>query len=96
MLRNAFIGLMTSLMVIVTIGFFGLHHNKPQYDREEVAMTSLDRDYLLMVLKKKSADDCIIEQAAYGWKCTDFKGRVYKVIRDERKIKTARTNSFQH
>lgn len=96
MLKNALIGLMTSVAVIVTIGVIGLHHNERQLYREEVTMTSSDRDYLLTVLKKKSADDCIVEPAAYGWKCTDFKGRVYKVIKDERKIKSTRVSSFQN
>lgn len=94
MLKNALIGLMTSLAVIVTIGVVGLHFNERQLYREEIAMTSLDRDYLLMVLKKRSADDCIVEPTGYGWKCTDFKGRVYKVIKNESKMKASRQNAM--
>lgn len=96
MFKNAIVGLVAFMAVITTIGVVGLHYNERNLFREELIMTSTDRDYLLMVLKKRSADDCIVEPTGYGWKCTDFKGRVYKVFKDEQKIKSARTMSVQH
>jgi len=96
MFKNAIIGLVAFTAVITTIGVVGLHYNERNLFREELIMTSTDRDYLLMVLKKRSADDCIVEPTGYGWKCTDFKGRVYKVFKDEQKIRSARTMSVQH
>ena len=96
MLKNLMIGLLMLSAVIVTIGVVGMHFNERQLYREEVSLTSSDRDYLLAILKKRSADDCIVEPTGYGWKCTDFKGKVYKVIKDESKIKTVRLNSLQN
>jgi hypothetical protein len=94
MLKNATIGLMTFLAVSVTIIAVGLHYNERNLYRAEVNMTSSDSDYLQMALKKRSAGDCIVEPTDYGWKCTDFKGRVYKVAKKENNWKkTARSNS---
>ncbi|MEE9910856.1 MAG: hypothetical protein K4571_03945 [Deltaproteobacteria bacterium] len=95
MKKNAIIGMMTFLAFVTAVGIVGLHYNERQLYREEIAMTSSDRDYLLMVLKKRSAGDCIVEPTGYGWKCTDFKGRIFKVIKDENKMKAARLNAMQ-
>jgi len=90
MFKQAVIGVVLFTVVIIAVGIVGLHYKEQKLYREEIAMTMSEIDYLETVLKKKNADDCIVEPAAYGWKCTDFKGRVYKVFRNEDKIRAAR------
>lgn len=93
MFKQIIIGAVMLAVVIFAVGSVGLHYKERKIYREEVAMTMSDINYLEMVLKKKNADDCIVEPAAYGWKCTDFKGRVYKVFRNEEKMRSARLRS---
>lgn len=93
MFKQVIIGVVLFTVVIIAVGIVGLHHKERKLYREEIAMTLSEIDYLETVLKKKNAEDCIVEPAAYGWKCTDFKGRVYKVFRNEDKIRAARLRS---
>jgi len=93
MFKRVTIGVVLFTVVIIAVGIVGLHYKEHKLYREEIAMTMSEIDYLETVLKKKNADDCIVEPAAYGWKCTDFKGRVYKVFRNEDKIRAARLRS---
>ena len=37
-------------------------------------MSKSDEDYILMVLRQKSADDCVLREVRPGvWSCTEFK-----------------------
>ncbi len=90
MFKQVIIGAVLFTVVIIAVGTVGLHYKEQKLYREEIAMTMSEINYLETALKKKNADDCIVERAAYGWKCTDFKGRVYKVFRDEDKMRAAR------
>lgn len=93
MFKQVIIGAVLFTVVIIAVGIVGLHYKEHKLYGEELAMTMSELNYLETVLKKKNADDCIVEPAAYGWKCTDFKGRVYKVFRNEEKMKAIRSNS---
>ncbi len=95
MFKQVIIGAVLFTIVIITAGIVGLHYKEHKLYREEIAMTMSEIDYLEAVLKKKNAEDCIVEPAAYGWKCTDFKGRVYRVFRDEEKMRAIRSNSVK-
>ncbi|MRR16640.1 MAG: hypothetical protein EG826_09330 [Deltaproteobacteria bacterium] len=95
MFRQVIISAVLLTIVAIAVGAVGLHYKEHKLYREEMAMTLSEIDYLEAVLKKKNADDCIVEPAAYGWKCTDFRGRVYRVFRDEAKMKAIQSNPVQ-
>jgi hypothetical protein len=87
MMNNIRMSILTAMVFIVVAVLVGVHYNERKSFQEEINMISSEREYLLMALKKRSADDCIVEPAPYGWKCTDFKGRVYKITRNENLMK---------
>lgn len=95
MFKQVIIGVVLLTIVIIAVGAVGLHYKEHKLYREEIAMTMSETDYLEAVLKEKNADDCIVEPAAYGWKCTDFRGRVYRVFRNEAKMKAIQSNPIQ-
>lgn len=95
MFRQVIIGVVFITIVVIAVGAVALHYKEHKLYQEEIAMNLSETDYLEAVLKEKNADDCIVEPAAYGWKCTDFKGRVYRVYRNEAKMKTIQSNPVQ-
>jgi hypothetical protein len=46
-------------------------------------MSKSDEDYILMVLRQKAADDCVLREVRAGvWSCTEWKtGKVFMVRR---------------
>lgn len=79
LVKNEIIFFLMVLPIIAAFTFIGLHLSERTLHRGEVAMISSDIDYVVAILKKRNAGDCVIEPTTYGWKCTDFNGRVYKI-----------------
>ena len=63
----------TSLVAIVALAY----HKPP----EPLRLSQIDIERIETDLISRNADDCVIEKAEYGWKCTDKDGKVYKVKR---------------
>ena len=61
----------TSLVAMVALAY----HKPP----EPLSLSQADIARIEADLISRDADDCVIEKAAYGFKCTDRAGRVYKV-----------------
>ena len=73
-----------SSIIIVTIalvmcGIYWSHMTKVRQD----IMSKSDEDYILMVLRAKGADDCVLREVRPGvWSCTEFKsGKIFMVRR---------------
>lgn len=73
-----------SAIVVVTIAlvFCGLYWSQAVKVRENITSQS-DEEYILMILKQKGADDCVLRPISEGvWSCTEWKsGKVFMVRR---------------
>jgi hypothetical protein len=73
-----------SSIIIVTIALVmcGLYWSQMTKVRQDI-MSKSDEDYILMVLRQKAADDCVLREVRAGvWSCTEFKsGKIFMVRR---------------
>ena len=73
-----------SSIIIVTIALVmcGLYWSQMTKVRQDI-MSKSDEDYILMVLRAKGADDCVLREVRPGvWSCTEFKsGKIFMVRR---------------
>jgi len=73
-----------SVVTVVTLAlvFCGLYWSQTVKVRQDI-MSKSDEDYILMVLRQKSADDCVLREIRPGvWSCTEWKsGKVFMVRR---------------
>ena len=73
-----------SAIIIVTLALVmcGLYWSQTVKVRQDI-MSKSDEDYILMVLRQKSADDCVLRPIRPGvWSCTEWKtGKVFMVRR---------------
>ena len=73
-----------SAIIVVTIAlvFCGMYWSQTVKVRENITSLS-DEEYILMVLKQKSADDCVLTPISEGvWACKEYKsGKVFMIRR---------------
>jgi len=73
-----------SAIIVVTIAlvFCGLYWSQTVKIRQNITSQS-DEEYILMILKQKGADDCVLRPISEGvWSCTEFKtGKIFMVRR---------------
>jgi hypothetical protein len=73
-----------SAIIVVTIAlvFCGLYWSQAVKVRENITSQS-DEEYILMILKQKGADDCVLRLISEGvWSCIEFKtGKIFMVRR---------------
>ena len=73
-----------SVVTVVTLAlvFCGLYWSQTVKIRQDI-MSKSDEDYILMVLRQKAADDCVLTPVSPGvWSCKEFKtGKVFMVRR---------------
>ena len=73
-----------SAIIVVTLAlvFCGLYWSQTVKIRQDI-MSKSDEDYILMVLRQKSADDCVLTPISEGvWACKEFKsGKIFMVRR---------------
>ena len=73
-----------SSIIIVTIALVmcGLYWSQMTKVRQDI-MSKSDEDYIIMVLRAKGADDCVLRPISDGvWSCTEFKsGKIFMVRR---------------
>ena len=73
-----------SAIIVVTLALVmcGLYWSQTVKIRQDI-MSKSDEDYILMVLRQKSADDCVLRPVSEGvWSCTERRtGKVFMVRR---------------
>ena len=73
-----------SVVTVVTLAlvFCGLYWSQMTKVRQDI-MSKSDEDYILMVLRQKAADDCVLTPISENvWACKEFKsGKVFMVRR---------------
>jgi hypothetical protein len=73
-----------SAIIVVTIAlvFCGMYWSQMVKVRENITSQS-DEGYILMILKQKGADDCVLTPISEGvWACKEWKsGKVFMVRR---------------
>ena len=73
-----------SVVTVVTLAlvFCGLYWSQTVKVRQDI-MSKSDEDYILMVLRQKAADDCVLTPISEGvWACKEFKsGKIFMVRR---------------
>ena len=73
-----------SAIIVVTLAlvFCGLYWSQTVKIRQDI-MSKSDEDYILMVLRAKHADDCVLREVRAGvWSCTEWKsGKIFMVRR---------------
>ena len=73
-----------SAIIVVTLAlvFCGLYWSQMTKVRQDI-MSKSDEDYILMVLRQKAADDCVLTPISEGvWACKEFKsGKIFMVRR---------------
>ena len=73
-----------SAVIVVTLALVmcGLYWSQTVKIRQDI-MSKSDEDYILMVLRQKSADDCVLRPVSEGvWSCTERRtGKVFMVRR---------------
>jgi hypothetical protein len=71
-------------IIIITIALVmcGLYWSQMTKVRQDI-MSKSDEDYILMVLRQKAADDCVLREIRPGvWSCTEWKtGKIFMVRR---------------
>lgn len=70
------------IIVAIALVMCGLYWSQMTKVRQDI-MSKSDEDYILMVLRQKSADDCVLREIRPGvWSCTEWKtGKVFMVRR---------------
>ena len=73
-----------SVVTVVTLAlvFCGLYWSQMTKVRQDI-MSKSDEDYILMVLRQKAADDCVLTPISENvWACKEFKsGKIFMVRR---------------
>jgi len=73
-----------SAVIVVTLALVmcGLYWSQTVKIRQDI-MSKSDEDYILMVLRQKSADDCVLTPISENvWACKEFKsGKIFMVRR---------------
>jgi len=73
-----------SAIIVVTLALVmcGLYWSQMTKVRQDI-MSKSDEEYILMVLRQKSADDCVLTPISEGvWACKEFKsGKIFMVRR---------------
>ena len=73
-----------SAIIVVTLALVmcGLYWSQMTKVRQDI-MSKSDEDYILMVLRQKAADDCVLTPISEGvWACKEFKsGKIFMVRR---------------
>ena len=73
-----------SAIIVVTLAlvFCGLYWSQTVKIRQDI-MSKSDEDYILMVLRQKSADDCVLTPISENvWACKEWKsGKIFMVRR---------------
>ena len=73
-----------SAIIVVTLAlvFCGIYWSQTVKIRQDI-MSKSDEDYILMVLRQKSADDCVLTPISENvWACKEFKsGKIFMVRR---------------
>lgn len=73
-----------SAIIVVTLAlvFCGLYWSQTVKVRQDI-MSKSDEDYILMVLRQKAADDCVLTPISENvWACKEWKtGKVFMVRR---------------
>ena len=73
-----------SAIIVVTLALVmcGLYWSQTVKVRQDI-MSKSDEDYILMVLRQKSADDCVLTPISENvWACKEFKsGKIFMVRR---------------
>ena len=73
-----------SAIIVVTLAlvFCGLYWSQTVKIRQDI-MSKSDEDYILMVLRQKAADDCVLTPVSPGvWSCREMKtGKIFIVRR---------------
>jgi hypothetical protein len=71
-------------IIVTTIALVmcGLYWSQTVKVRQDI-MSKSDEDYILMVLRQKSADDCVLREVRAGvWSCTERRtGKIFMVRR---------------
>ena len=77
-----FIKISTIIVVTLALVFCGLYWSQTVKVRQDI-MSKSDEDYILMVLRQKAADDCVLTPISEGvWACKEFKsGKIFMVRR---------------
>ncbi len=73
-----------SAIIVVTLALVmcGLYWSQAVKIRQDI-MSKSDEDYILMVLRQKAADDCVLTPISENvWACKEFKsGKIFMVRR---------------
>ena len=73
-----------SAIIVVTLAlvFCGLYWSQTVKVRQDI-MSKSDEDYILMVLRQKAADDCVLTPISENvWACKEWKsGKIFMVRR---------------
>ena len=77
-----FIKISTIIVVTLALVFCGLYWSQTVKIRQDI-MSKSDEDYILMVLRQKAADDCVLTPISENvWACKEWKsGDVFMVRR---------------
>jgi len=77
-----FIKISTIIVVTLALVFCGLYWSQTVKIRQDI-MSKSDEDYILMVLRQKAADDCVLTPISENvWACKEFKsGKIFMVRR---------------
>ena len=77
-----FIKISTIIVVTLALVFCGLYWSQMTKVRQDI-MSKSDEEYILMVLRQKSADDCVLTPISENvWACKEFKsGKIFMVRR---------------
>ena len=73
-----------SAIIVVTLALIlcGLYWSQMTKVRQDI-MSKIDEDYILMVLRQKAADDCVLTPISENvWACKEWKsGKIFMVRR---------------
>ena len=79
---SKFVTWSATIVVTIALVFCGLYWaQQPIPYRDDISIS--DEEYILMVLKQKGADDCVLTPISEGvWACKEWKsGKVFMVRR---------------
>ena len=70
------------IIITITLVMCGLYWSQMTKVRQDI-MSKSDEDYILMVLRQKAADDCVLTPVSPGvWSCREMKtGKIFIVRR---------------
>ena len=77
-----FVKISTIIVVTLALVFCGLYWSQTVKIRQDI-MSKSDEEYILMVLRQKAADDCVLTPISENvWACKEWKtGKVFMVRR---------------